>query len=242
MTPQTNVATEALRTLHRIRRQLNDLEERQQRGPRVARAHQANLERLENDLAECQTEATALRIAADEKQLQLGSREAAVKRRQEQLLQASSNVEFQALKDQIAADQKANSVLTDEILEVMEKMDECARKVARAEAAVDRGRQETEKADNDVEVQSPRIQADIRRLEAELKEAEAALPGDFRELYRRLMRSRGEDALTPMNGQFCGGCNQHVPLNKINDLMLSHPIVCTNCGRLLYLPENYSPD
>jgi len=242
MTPQTNVATEALRTLHRIRRQLNDLEERRQRGPRVASAHQANLERLESELAECRAEAHALRLAADEKQLQLASRETAVKKRQDQLLQASSNVEFQALKDQIAADRQANSVLTDEILEVMEKMDECARKVAQAEAAVQRGRQEAEKAGRELEKQSPLIEADIRRLEAELEEAEAALPGDFRALYSRLMRSRGEDALAPVKGEFCGGCNQHVPVNMINELMLSHPIVCSNCGRLLYLPENYWPD
>ena len=29
----------------------------------------------------------------------------------------------------------------------------------------------------------------------------------------------------------------HVPVNMINELLLSRPIVCKSCGRLLYLPE-----
>ena len=39
------------------------------------------------------------------------------------LNQSSTNREYQALKDQIAADNMANSVLADEILEAMERVD-----------------------------------------------------------------------------------------------------------------------
>ena len=50
---------------------------------------------------------------------------------------AASNREYQALKDQIAADQMAGSVLADEILEALEKIDELAA-VSRRAAAEDR--------------------------------------------------------------------------------------------------------
>ena len=56
----------------------------------------------------------------------------------------------------------------------------------------------------------------------------------------RLAKSRGEDALAEVAGQYCSGCNQMIPLNQINDLLLGRPLVCQGCGRLLYLPEGYT--
>lgn len=86
------------------------------------------------------------------------------------------------------------------------------------------------------------MQADIQRLESEIQQVEGDLPGDFRDMYRRLIRAKGGDALAPIHGEFCGGCNQHVPLNMINAVMLSKPICCKACGRLLYVHEGGLPD
>ncbi|MGC4006942.1 MAG: hypothetical protein QM811_28970 [Pirellulales bacterium] len=49
---------------------------------------------------------------------------------------AQSNREYQALKDQIAASEMAASVLQDEILEIMEKIDQHKAGVAEAEQGV----------------------------------------------------------------------------------------------------------
>lgn len=241
MTSQTNVTTETLRTLHRVRHQLDDLNERLARGPRVVRAHQANVERLEADLQKLRDEALALRIATDDKQNQLASGETAVAKRREQLQASASNREFQALQDEIAAAQKANEVLEIEILEAMEKLDASEQRIEQAVAAVAKGREEAEKAAENTAKQEPHIRGDIERLRAELQRCEAELPAEFRETYQRVIRHKGEDALAPVQGEYCGGCNQHVPVNMINDLLLNRPVTCKACGRLLYLPEDYSP-
>lgn len=238
MTPQTNVATEALRTLHRIRRQLEDLRERLVRGPRMIAGHEANIQRVCKELENARAEHLAIKTATDDKQHQLSSSETEVQRRQSQLLQSSSNTEYQALKDQIAATQAANEVLEVEILEGMEKLDTAAERTSHAEAEVAAAEQELVKVRDEVESQQPRIEADIVRLQKELSECEASLPADFREHYFRLVRGRGEDALAAVNGEYCSGCNHHVPVNMINDLMLSRPVACLSCGRLLYLPED----
>ena len=57
------------------------------------------------------------------KQLQLKSREAQIDQLQTKLNTAASNREFNLLKEQIAADKQANSVLSDEILEAMDEID-----------------------------------------------------------------------------------------------------------------------
>ena len=242
MTFQTNVTTDVLRTLHRIHRQLGDLKARLARAPRLAQAHENSLKKLQAQLEVAKTLARAQRVANDAKQLHLTSGEEKVKKRQMQLRQAGDNREYQALKDQIAADEMTNSVLADEILEGMEKLDELTEKRAAAEAAVEKAAGEAQKSQRAGQEEQPLIEADVRRLETELKEAEGSLPGDYRELYKRLVARMGEDALVPLNRQFCGGCNQKIPVNMINALMLSRPIACKTCGRLLYMPEGYSLD
>ena len=181
-------------------------------------------------------------MANDAKQLQLSSGEEMVKKRQLQLRQAGDNREYQALKDQIAADEMTNSVLADEILEGMEKLDELTEKADAAGVALKKAAEEAQKSQQASQKEQPVIEADLRRLEADLKESEGSLPDDYHELYNRLIARMGEDALVPLNRQFCGGCNQKIPVNMINGLMLSRPTACKTCGRLLYLPEGYSLD
>ncbi len=241
MTSQTNVTAETLRTLHRIRQQLDDLNERLQRGPRVVRAHQANVERTESELQALRAEVLALRVATDDKQSQLGTSEASIAKRRLQLRAAASNREFQALQDEIAAAVKANEVLEIEILEAMEKLDDCEQKIGAAVDAVAKAQEEAKKAAQQVAEQEPLIRGDVERLRAELEQCEAELPGDFRDIYQRVIRQKGEDALAPVEGEFCAGCHQHVPVNMINALMLNRPVTCKACGRLLYLPEDFSP-
>lgn len=206
----------------------------------MAQAHQANVVRLEAELTEIRAKAKALRVASDARQVQLQAGEATVEKRRRQLREAHDNREYQALLDQIAADEMTNSVLADEALELMEKLDEANKKRVAAEETLAKGREEAEKARNECDRQMPLIRGDLQRLETERKGLEAELPADFLEFYRRLVRAKGGDALAPLFGEFCGGCNQHVPLKMINDLLLSRPIACKSCGRLLYLPEGGS--
>jgi predicted nucleic acid-binding Zn-ribbon protein len=240
MPSQTNETTEALRTLHRIHKQLGDLKERLERGPRLAKARRANLKKLQDQLQLIEAEAHALKTMVNDKNMQLSTDEAALERRRQQLRQASDNKEYQALKDEIAAHEMANSVLTDEILEAMERQDELKRRIDEASHSAGKSQEELQKTEEEVERQTPVIQGDLERLQSELKQSEAALPGEFREIYRRVVRAKGEDALAPVDGEFCGGCNQHIPVNDINAMMLGEAKVCRSCGRLLYLPEGYS--
>jgi len=239
MPSQTSVTTDTLRRLHTIHERLRDLQGRLDRGPRVSQAHETNLERLQTQLVELQAKAKDLRVKTDEKQLHLKSGEANVERRRQQLREAKDNRGYQALVEQINADQMANSVLEDEILESMEKLDQLTAKVKQAEQAVVKAREEAGKNSQDWEAEAPVIHGDIQRLEAELKQVEGDLPGDFRDLYRRLIRAKGGDALAAIHGEFCGGCNQHVPLNMVNGVMLGKPLCCKSCGRLLYIQEDH---
>jgi uncharacterized protein len=236
-TASPNASTSVLRVLHRIQRQLTDLRERLERGPRQVRAAETHVQHSENELARTKDEAKSLRMSVDKQQLQLKTGEEKVKDLRRKLNAATNNREYQALMDQIAGDEMTNSVLTDEILEAMEKADSFQKNIAKAEAALAAARKKADEVRAEVARQEPSLRADLARLEAELRQSEATLAADVRERYDRIVRQKGEDALAAIDNQCCGGCNQQVPLNLYSQVVLGQPVSCKTCGRLLYLPE-----
>src|SRR5262249_47500693 len=173
-----SVTAAALRELHRIHRQLSDLRERKDRGPKQLKAREANLARMADELAKVQADHKAARVRSDQKQLLLKSGEEKIESLKGKLNAAASNREYQALKDQIAADQMAGSVLADEILEAMEKIDELAALAAEHQAKINTSKEELAKAQAGVRDQAGQLDSEIIRLEGELRVAEEALPDD----------------------------------------------------------------
>jgi predicted nucleic acid-binding Zn-ribbon protein len=242
MSSQTNSITETLRTLHRIHRQLTDLRGRLRRGPQLVAAHENNVTRCKNELAAAKETVQKARIANDAKQRQLREGEDRIKKVQIQLNTATNNREYQVLKEQIAAIDMTNSVLADEIIEGLETIDGLGKQAAEAEEQVKKAETQREQTKKKVEEERPSVEGDVARLEAELREAEKGLLGDFLPLYHRAVNARGEQALAPLREEYCTGCNHKVPLNDINKLLMPEPkpLICRGCGRLLYVPEQWS--
>lgn len=233
--------TVALCQLHRIHRQLTDLRERISRGPKQLRAAEGNVLKNETELQQTRDAARRMRVLADDKQLQLKEREGRIQDLKGKLNACSSNREYQALKEQIAADEQANGVLSDEILEALERMDELAAKQKSADETLQRIKQEAEKLTSRVTGEQGMLQSELARVQSELKQAELELPADFRLEYERIAKARGEQALAQIEGETCGGCYQTVTVQTMNQLYMSKPVFCKSCGCLLYLPEDRMP-
>jgi predicted nucleic acid-binding Zn-ribbon protein len=226
----------ALRELHRIHQHLADLRDRLERGPKRVRAREANVLQLEAKLAEARERTKQTQMAVDRKQLDLKSGEQKVIDLRVKLNAASSNREYQALLEQIAAAEMAGSVLQDEILEGLEKIDQLTAAVKESEKNLAAGKQELEKARRAVEESAATIRIDLTRLESELVQAEKALPAEIKSDYQRIVRSKGADSLAAVEDGVCTGCGQQITLNMQNELKLSKLVFCKTCGRLLYMP------
>lgn len=231
------ITADLLRTLHRLHLQLTDLRDRLERGPKQVALRQKNVEARQADLAAAREAEKQAKLKADRQQLDLKSSEQRLVDWGMKLNLASSNKEYQALKEQIAAAEMANSVLADEILESLERIDKMGEKIATAESAVKATEDEMAKVKEQVESAAEVIRGDIVRLEAELAEAEKKLPADFRGDYNRVVNMKGADGLSEAEDGVCTGCGQKITPNMQNDLLLNRPTFCKACGRLLYLPE-----
>jgi hypothetical protein len=229
--------TETLRTLHRIHRQHSDLKDRLSRGPRQIQAAEGAVKKTETDLVNAKEAYKQFKIASDDKQLQLKHRESKLADVQAKLNMAQSNKEYQLLKDQLAADRQANSVLADEILEALEKIDQLQAAVKAADANLAKTKAELGNVRKRLSDQQQGLESELARVRGELTVAEDQLEGDFKDNYLRLSKSMGEDSLAPVEGECCGGCSQTLTAQTMNLLKLDKPVFCKSCGRLIYLPE-----
>ena len=231
------ISTAALRELHSIHRQLTDLRGRLQRGPLLVAASESNVTKTEAEHQQAKQQLVRTRVTADDKQLQLKQRENRIEELRAKLNVCNSNREYQALSERIAADDQANSVLQDEILEALEKMDVQQAQINQLDDQLILGRKELDKIRRRVAEDTQRLEGELAGVMDRLGQAEALLPEDFKREYQRISKARGEDTLAEVDGESCGSCYQLLSAQILNELLLSKPVFCKSCGALLYLNE-----
>lgn len=234
------IPAESLRTLHRIHKQLEDLRDRLARGPKQTKASESNVVRFEEEYGTAKQVIMKIRVTADDRQLQLKTAEDRIMDLKRKRNTCNSNKEYQALIEQIAADEMATSVLSDEVLECLEKVDQQQVVVNEIEGKTKKSHDELAKLKLRIDEERKSLEVDIARLTEELNQAEASLPEGFRRDYDRIVNARRDDALACVDGEICGGCFQTITPQMLNDLFLDRPVFCKSCGRLLYLPEDRS--
>lgn len=232
------ISASLLRTLHRIHRQRSDIDGQIARGPRQIAAGDALVAEAEGRVLAVKEKLQKANLLSDEKQLQLKSREAQIEQLQTKLNTAASNREFNLLKEQIAADKQANSVLSDEILEALDEIDGLELQLKDVSAELEDQKNIQKNRIADVESKTTELQSELARVNSELEQSEKQIPGEVMVEYRRVIAAKGEEALAPVEDESCGGCYQVLTTQYIDRLRLSVLIRCPSCNAFLYLPES----
>ncbi len=180
---------------------------------------------------------TKTRMAVDAKQMQLNEREAKIEDLKGRLNTCDSNKEFQLLKDRIAADTQANSVLQDEILELLERLDLVSETYKQAVENFEKSQKETRKITQQVQLEIEKLSLELERVTERLAVAEKGLPANLISEYRRLVAGKGEEALAETDSSTCGNCNQTLTTQTANELLMQRPMFCKGCGSLLYIVQ-----
>ncbi len=235
------VSAATLRTLHRIHRQLADLRSRLARGPKQIQASKANVARMEQALLSAKENVQKTRMLADQKELQLKEREMRIEDVRARLNACSTNREYQAFVEQIAADEQANSVLSDEILELWDKVTQLQETAQQQSEQLAKVQADLDKLHEKIEGEKQSLETDLARLTGELSAGEATLPAEVKADYNRIVGSRGEDGMAVLDGECCGHCFQTITAQMVNELLLEHLVLCKSCGCFLYLPEDREP-
>lgn len=238
--PKPTVSSELLAELHRMLHQLSDLRSRLKRGPMMIKAQTENVARIEGALAEAKANVQKLKMTVDERELQLKEREARIVDIRGKLNSANTNREYQSFLEQIAADEQANSVLSDEILEMFDRVQEAETAVEEVVSNKTAAEKELAEITERVHSQRDSLETEAGRIETELAEAESKLPMEIRVDYQRLVKAKGEEALARYEGNTCGGCYQTLTPQTENELLMSRVVFCRACGSLLYIDKSSS--
>ncbi len=226
-----------LQSLHRMLQQLTDLDDRIRRGPMKVKVVESNEAGFAETWQECEGRLSELRRASNDKTMQLNEREAKIDNLKAKLNACDSNKEFQLLKDRIAADLQANSVLQDEILEMLERLDVVTEEVATAKSNHEKSQSETLAMKEKVQLELAELTAEKARVAGELADAEKQLPATMMDDYRRLVDKKGENALASSINETCDNCNQRITTQMISQLMLKRLVVCPGCGSIIYVKK-----
>lgn len=230
-------SNEGLRRLHKLHLKLRDVRDELVRGPKQIQARQQLVAKGRADVEQKTEQFKQARATADRKSLDLKTNEAKIADLRAKLNVASSNKEYDVIRGQIEADTVANSVLEDEILDALEKVDRLQVELAGAQQHLTHTEAGLKKCEQDVAAAEGGLKASVEQLEGQIRETEAFLPATVAADYRRLVHAHGPDALAAVDGTVCTNC--YVSLTAQSRVLLNSGeiVFCKSCGRLLYLPE-----
>ena len=176
-------------------------------------------------------------VEADRKKLDLDvqAKQGAIARYKSQQQQTRKNEEFAALNHEIEHAEKEISALEDSELELMEAYDKGLAQVAEAqkELAVFQDKAKQKKAD--LEKRAAAVAAELTAAKEKQAEAEKAVPEEALPRYRRILKSKKDVAIVPIQHGACGGCHMKLTTQTVHSAKGSEQLVaCENCGRLVY--------
>lgn len=225
----------SLKQLHLLHQQLQELQETLDRGPRQVKVRGQIVTQKQADVEAQKQKYKSLRMLADQKSLQLKSNEAKLGDLKVKLNQASSNKEFDSLRNQIAADTMSTSVLEDEILDTLEKVDEAHQQIGKLDQELATSKSEHARITAEVEAAAPGLKAQVAATQAKIAEKERELPGDIANQYKRLVQAYGPAAFAPVEGSLCTSCYVNIPPQQFVILKTGQIVICKTCGKLQYV-------
>lgn len=225
-----------LQILHDLQQKLKAIQEELDNGPRLIKAKENMLAKKQAELDVAKTHYTNQRKTADQKNLQLKTNESKLADLNVKLNMANTNREFDILKGQIAADNMANSVLEDEILDCMEHADKLKAKIADADKVVADAKADVSKMVAQIAAAEAGLKERAAKLRLAVIEAETIIPAEHMATYRRLVNAHGADSLASVDNNVCTSCYVSLSPQQGMELRGGKFIFCISCGKLIYAP------
>ena len=226
-----------IKQLHQLHTELAGFQDELRRGPIRIRAAENLIAKREAAVDGEREKLTACKKSADEKNLQLRSNETKIQDLKGKLNLATSNREFDIIKGQIEADEMANSVLEDEILESLDKVDQAQVECGKFEEEVTAAKANRDKIAAEVAEAKPGLDANVAELEAEIAVVARPLPGEVKEHYTRAIKSFGPEAMAVVKDKICQSCHISISPQMQVELNSGKIVICRECSRILYIDE-----
>ena len=206
--------------------------------------HTEAVEYAKKKVENAEAELHELKKEVDRIGLEIKEKEGQIQKDQDSLKQLSSNKEYKAMLTQIETDRADLSVLEDEGLEAMTKVDQKQADNKKVDEALKDAEADLKEEEAEVEKRVASSQEKVVELEAKRKELVSGVDPELLALYEKLAGRGDGRVVVSSRGGTCAGCNITLRAQMVSELMADNNeiICCTSCGRILYLDNEQEED
>ncbi len=196
------------------------------------------LETKKSGMNAAEDELKTLRVSKNEKENEMQTKEERISKLQGDLYQIKNNKEYQALQQEIDSIKADVSLIEEEIINFLDKIEAAQAKVETEKKGFEGERQTSEKEKEAIKAKEKEITDRLNGLRAEREKFVTEIDANIRVRYERILENRGRVALARINGDICGECNLTLRPQIINEAQLKQNLVfCENCARMLYVED-----
>ncbi len=193
------------------------------------------LEEKSFNLKALEEESKKLQVSHKEKEGDLKEKEEAIRKHQTKLYQVKTNPEFTALEKEIGSITADSSLLEEEIIMLLDRVDEIKKKVAKEKEILDGEKKKVDEEKEKIDLQRKAAEAEYNDLSGKRKEFASGIDKGVLAKYERILHKKDGLAMVPVVGGACGGCNMNLPPQVINEAQMKKTLTfCGNCARILY--------
>jgi len=192
----------------------------------------SSLKKLEDEVKQVQ-------IKHKEKDLDLQTKEQTIDKQKAQLYQIKSNKEYNALQLEIEKEKADNSLLEEEIIIILEKIDKLKQSIATEKESTQVEENKLKQTKTDIELEIKKLTEELDVLSVQRKRIHASdIKPNVLALYERILENKGELAIVSVKDNACAGCFMEIRPQVLNELNLGKLLTCETCARILYVEQN----
>jgi predicted nucleic acid-binding Zn-ribbon protein len=159
----------------------------------------------------------------------------AIGRYRSQQTQTRKNEEYQALLHEIQRAEEEIRVIEDRELDLMEEAEKLATEVKGGEAELKRTNDSIVQQLKDLDEKSANLTKRLAELVTERATLAGTIDPEMLSLYDRILKSKGDVAIVPLEHEICQGCHMKTPGTTVSAVRADEGLVQDpNCGRILY--------
>ena len=195
---------------------------------------QRSLEAKKQESEEEKKNFVALNSLKKEKEALLDAREKAIGKHSLELNTVKANDTYKALLLAIEKAKADKSVIEDEILELMDKIDIENTIVKEADAALKEYEQKIKNEIIEIENSTKKYSEEIKTIEDGREQHKLKVNKTILDQYERVREGRDGQGICLIDTESCGGCGMVLRPQLINQAQKCHDLVfCDNCSRIL---------
>lgn len=228
----------SLLELQKIDTQIYALETKLKVFPVDKQKIQASLDARKKDIDSTENVLKKLQLQQKELENDIQTKDNQISKYQLQQNQVKTNQEYTALTHEMEAARADKSILEEEALLSMQKVEDQKKVIATHKANFDEEQKKTQIRLQEMQAKEKDLESQIQVLKEERKKFAPSVDKELFMQYHTILQKREGIALVPLQGHSCGGCDLYLPPQTVNRIKLKEELIfCESCSRIIYDSE-----